>query len=240
MVKNLDMHPYKVTATQQLLGIDFQRRITYCHWFNENLNDNNILDKTFFSDEAWFHLSGYINSQNYRTWATENPHNYVESHLHPLKIGVWVAMSRRRIIGPIFFNDTVTAERYRTDILEPFINQLDDDELRTGYFQQDGAPAHVARNTLQYLQEFFGERLLSKDRFPTRSPDLTPLDFYLFGNLKTKIFRNRLHTIEELKVAIEEEIHNINQQELQHVFDNIKKRINLCLDANGGHFEHLL
>ncbi|GJQ85797.1 hypothetical protein Trydic_g19311 [Trypoxylus dichotomus] len=26
------------------------------------------LDRSFFSDEAWFHLSGYVNSQNYCTW----------------------------------------------------------------------------------------------------------------------------------------------------------------------------
>jgi hypothetical protein len=60
-------------------------------------------------DEAWFQLSGYVNSQNYRTWATENPHVFLESSLHPIKIGVWVAISRRRIIGPIFFNETITA-----------------------------------------------------------------------------------------------------------------------------------
>ncbi|CAH1366225.1 unnamed protein product, partial [Tenebrio molitor] len=48
-------------------------RLRYCHWFNENLNNDNILDLTFFTGEAWFHLSGYVNSQNYRTWATENP-----------------------------------------------------------------------------------------------------------------------------------------------------------------------
>lgn len=66
-----------------------------------------MLDLTYFTDEAWFHLSGYINSQNYRTWATENPHTYVETSLHPLKIGVWVAISRRRIIDPIFFDETI-------------------------------------------------------------------------------------------------------------------------------------
>ncbi|RZC32536.1 hypothetical protein BDFB_015173, partial [Asbolus verrucosus] len=56
-------------------------------------------------DEAWFHLSGFINSQNYRTWSAHNPHNTIEAPLHPLKIGVWVAMSRSRIIGPIFFHE---------------------------------------------------------------------------------------------------------------------------------------
>lgn len=234
------MHPYRVTVTQQLLPIDIPRRIQYCLWFNENLHNDDILDITFMSDEAWFHLSGYINSQNYRTWATENPHNFVETALHPQKIGVWVAMSRRRIIGPIFFHENINAERYRTQILEVFINQLHDDELERGYFQQDGAPPHVAHDTLRYLEEFFGDRLISRDRWPSRSPDLTPLDFYLFGYLKNKIHQNRLHNLEQLQAAIEHEIHNIDQNQLHRLFDNIKRRINLCLEANGGHFEHTL
>jgi hypothetical protein len=179
-------------VTQQLLPPDYEKRIQYCQWFNKNLNNDDVLDITFMSDETWFHLSRYIHSQNYRTWATENPHNFVESSLHPQKIGVWVAMSRRRIIGPIFFNETITAERYRNQILKVFINQLHEDELQTGYFQQDGAPPHVAHQTINYLQEFFGGRLANRDRWPPRSPDLTPLDFNLLGSLKTKVFRNRI------------------------------------------------
>ncbi|XP_031333774.1 uncharacterized protein LOC116163798 [Photinus pyralis] len=101
--KVLHMHPYKISSVQQLHALDYDRRVQYCHWFNERLNDNNLLDLTFYSDEAWVHLSGYVNSQNYRTWAAENPHIFVETSLHPQKVGVWVAMSRRRIIGPIFF-----------------------------------------------------------------------------------------------------------------------------------------
>jgi hypothetical protein len=64
----------------------------------------------FFTDEAWFHLSGYGNSQNYRTWRTENPQNYTETALNPQKIGVWCAISGRHIIGPLFFETTVNAE----------------------------------------------------------------------------------------------------------------------------------
>ena len=33
------------------------------------------LNLSFFTDEAWFHLSGYVNSQNTRIWAAENPHS---------------------------------------------------------------------------------------------------------------------------------------------------------------------
>jgi hypothetical protein len=73
---------------QELHPDDFPLRTEYCHWFL-NTFDDGLLEKTLFSDEAWFHLSGYVNSQNMRIWSTENPHVYVEAPLHPQKIGFW-------------------------------------------------------------------------------------------------------------------------------------------------------
>ena len=64
--EKLHMHPYKISLVQELQPADFPRRVQYCHWFQANLDDNRILDLSFFSDEAWFHLSGYINLQNFR------------------------------------------------------------------------------------------------------------------------------------------------------------------------------
>lgn len=235
--KVLHFHPYKVQVVQELKEPDSGLRLQYCHWFNQNLNDNDILDISFFSDEAWFHLSGYVNSQNYRTWGAENPHVFMETTLHPIKVGVWVAMSRRRIIGPIFFQGTVTAEVYRNQIIDTFLNELHDDELQYGFFQQDGAPAHTSRETLRYLEEYFGERLISLGRYPPRSPDLTPLDFCLFGRLKNNIYKRRLHTAEELKLAIQREIENVTQNDLENIFENMKRRVHLCIANNGHHFE---
>jgi hypothetical protein len=41
-----------------------------------------IMDYTWFSDEALFHLSGYVNSQNTRLWGTETPHAMFEEPLY--------------------------------------------------------------------------------------------------------------------------------------------------------------
>jgi hypothetical protein len=62
---------------------------------------------TFFSDEAWFHLQGYINTQNKRYWNSQNPHLTHEVLLHPAKVGVCCAASARRIAVPVFFNETI-------------------------------------------------------------------------------------------------------------------------------------
>lgn len=65
------MHSYKVTVIHQLVEVVCEGRVEYCYWFNDNLIDY-ILKITFISDEASFHLSGYIHSQNYRQCATKN------------------------------------------------------------------------------------------------------------------------------------------------------------------------
>jgi hypothetical protein len=63
------------------------------------------LDVTF-TDEVWFHLSGYVNTQNTRLWLLENPHAVHEKPLHDQKLGVWVAISRWHTVGPLFLEET--------------------------------------------------------------------------------------------------------------------------------------
>lgn len=240
LTDNLTMHPYKLKMYQELLPTDYVKRMEYCQFFNQYLNNDDVLDKTFFTDEAWFHLTGYLNSQNMRIWSTENPHYFRETGLHPVKIGVWCAMSRRRVIGPIFFEGNINAERYRREIIDPFVNQLHDDELHTGYFQQDSARPHVANATISYLQEFFDNRLISINRFPPRSCDLTPLDYFLFPYLKNSVFSMRVETLDDLRDNIITQCRSVDGEMLRNVFQNMKKRIELCLSVNGEHFQHLL
>jgi hypothetical protein len=76
------------------------------------------------SDEAWFHLSGHVNSQNTRYWEAENPRLLHEQPLHNQKIGVWCAVSGTRIIGPIFFDSTVNTEVYMNILMNSVVNTL--------------------------------------------------------------------------------------------------------------------
>jgi len=52
------------------------------------------------------------------------------------------------------------------------------------------------------LQQRFGERLISKNgtvAWPHRSPDLADSDFFLWGYVKYKVYREPMSTMEELK-----------------------------------------
>ena len=58
--KRLRLHPYKITAVHELKPGDSAKRVAYCKWFLDFLDRerDDILDVTFFTDEAYFHFSG--------------------------------------------------------------------------------------------------------------------------------------------------------------------------------------
>ena len=81
-------------------------------------------------------------------------------------------MSRRRIIGLKFFEETVTAQRYRNNILTAFVQELQDDELQDGFFQHDGATAHTTVDHLNFLRKFF-DRVIRLHSVPEYPPKVT-------------------------------------------------------------------
>ena len=138
-------------------------------------------DITWYSDEAWFQLSGYVKSQNTHLWATEHPHEIHEVPLHLEKTGVWCAISRRHIIGPIFFHETLNTAYY-LEIFNEFVDQLDDDELRNGYFQQDGATCHTSNESMTEIESFFDFESLMAAKISW----LKSARFFPLGRLKRK------------------------------------------------------
>jgi hypothetical protein len=56
-----------------------------------------------------------------------------------------------RMIGPMFFNTTVTSQMY-VELFREFVNQLDDQELTLGYYQQDGATSHTSAVSMAEVQ----------------------------------------------------------------------------------------
>ena len=120
------------------------------------------------------------------------------------------------------------------------VDQLDGDELRNGYFQQDGATCHTSNDSMTEIESFFDDRIISKVLWPPRSPDLSPPDFFLWGALKGKAYAKKPRTIRELENNIRREIAAISEDVLQAIFANMKRRLQLCLDSGGRHFQHLL
>ena len=172
----------------------------------------------------------------------------IQQHqLHPVKCTVWCGVTANEIIiGPYFFEDeegnqvTVTGARYRTmiqDFLEPWVQGQPEQMC----FQQDGATAHSARETMQMLQNIFQDRIISRGceiNWPPRSPDLASPDFFLWGYLKEKVFVNKPQTINYLKRNIEDQIRAISLEMLSNVMQSVLDGTIQCETENGGHLRH--
>ncbi|GBM26099.1 hypothetical protein AVEN_12855-1 [Araneus ventricosus] len=113
----------------------------------------------WFTDEAHFHLNGFVNKQNWRFWGSENPHLNEEKPLHSPKVTAWVAVCSKGIIGPFFMRETISSERYIT-ILEEFVSThlALEDRPRIEWFMQDGARPHRTEKVFRFLDEYFGNR----------------------------------------------------------------------------------
>ncbi|GBM62578.1 hypothetical protein AVEN_224375-1 [Araneus ventricosus] len=204
----------------------------------------------WFTDEAHFHLNGFVNKQNWRFWESENPRLCEEKPLHSPKVTAWVAVCSRGIIGPFSVRETISSERYIT-ILEQFVStQLAlKDRQRIEWFMQDGAPPHRTEKVFRFLNEHFRNRVIALDypKFtgtgmdcPPYSPDLTPCYYFLGGALKDTVYGNNPSTLNELESAICVACNSISVETLKDVMSNFILRLRYLIFSNGEHFENIV
>jgi hypothetical protein len=86
-----------------------------------------------------------------------------------VKVGVWHDVSARRIVVPVFFNETMSCERYVQVTVRQFFAELKEEERLCGCFQQDSATSHNACMSMQAFSIVFEDRIISSDIWPARS-----------------------------------------------------------------------
>ncbi|GFT95325.1 integrase_H2C2 domain-containing protein [Trichonephila clavipes] len=98
------------------------------------------------------------------------------------------------------------------------------------WFQQDGATCHTARATIDLLKDTFGDRLISRFgpvNWPPRSCDLTPLDYFQWGYVKSLVYADKPQTLDPLEDNIRRVIADIRPQMLEKVIENLDVQIGL-------------
>lgn len=112
------------------------------------------------------------------------------------------------------------------------------------WLQQDGAPPHYAREVREFLDETFFERWMGRRgtiEWPPRSPDLTPLDYFLWGHLKNVVYKTKPLDLEDLKRRIENECRRIEEIGCLHnVLNAFPQYLAYCQEVNGRQFKHLI
>lgn len=105
----------------------------------------------------------------------------------------------------------------------------------------DGAPAHSALSTRNFLRRIFGDNVLGigwSPEWAPRSPDLTPCDFFLWGHMKPRVYRVPLENHVQLRSSIVNEFREIDQSHIRNACLSVRERLEDCIRLEGGTVQH--
>ena len=78
-------------------------------------------------------------------------------------------------------------------------------------------------------------------KWPPKSPDLAPNDFWFWGPAQEVVRLRKPTNFEQLKDCLDAHVEAVNARgEPSRAVQSTRKRAQLCIEMNGGHFEHLL
>lgn len=257
------LKPYKIIKAQALKLADYARRKRFCQTMSIFLNVPGNIDRIIFSDECWFHRTNFFNSQNFRKWASCRPDDFFANFVNcPETLQVFCLFTTRKVFGPYLYQTqagdkiSVTGDNYRTMLREQVLPDIEREfgSLDDLYFQQDGASPHTCKDSIEFLKTKFGDRIISAtwptckkpidwfSDWPARSPDLNPLDFCIWGLMKTRIAKKEPKTMDELIDLIRLVVDEINNDDRlrQKIGQSFSNRLRLCNDRNGGIFKQRL
>ncbi|GFY21223.1 transposable element Tc3 transposase [Trichonephila clavipes] len=249
----MKMKDYHIKSKNNLVALHFkydQARRRFVEWArNEIAVVPHFHKRILFRDEAHFWLNGYVNKQNCRIWSEVYSQVYVETPLHPEKLTVWCALWAGRIIGPYFFkndeghNVTVNGDRYRAMITNFFIPELNNHDVQELWFQQDGAICPPARATIDLLKDTFATALISRFgpvNCPPRSCDLTPLDYFLWGYVKSLVYANKPQTLDHLRRQHSLCYCRYTATNVEKVIENWTSRLDYIRASRGSHMPEII
>lgn len=209
----------------------------------------NIVNFIWFTDEKLFTVSTPSNTQNDRVYVSadvrkrdipaERLLRTRPTFCKSLMVSVGVSALGRTEIHFVEPGVKINGQYYRDVLLLqcllPNIRKLTDYFI----FQQDSAPAHRARDTIALLRseapDFIGPTL-----WPPNSPDLNPVDYKIWSVMQESVYKVRIHDVDELRQRIVDAWDELDQRVIDAAVQQWRERLQACVAARGGHFEHKL
>ena len=165
-----------------------------------------------FSDEKYFTLDPIINSRTSRfisrTKAKDAPEHIrmIKTTKHPSQIMMFgLVSSTGQKMPPVFLpiGLRMGSKEYLEQVLQPHVLpwiQATFKNTSNVILMQDGAPCHTSKIVQNWLKNNLN--FWAKDIWPPSSPDLNPLDFSIWANLRARVNEHQHPNIDTLKSTI--------------------------------------
>ena len=229
--KVLHWYPYKPHKTVPLTDTHKEGRVQFCDWLLSQ--PVGFCDKVVWSDEKWFVL---LQAPN-RYWAPCDPEVEVAcKEQGGQKVMAWAGVVQGQVIIHWFpSNVSVNGERYLEMLQRVLQPVLGEDDM---WFQQDGAPAHMPARA--WLEQAFQGRVISRLTpipWPSKSPDLSCLDYWFWGVAMQEVRKSKPSTLAELKTTVESFAESLDQEEVVKSARHLRQRARACRHVGGATFE---
>jgi len=99
--------------------------------------------------------------------------------------------------------------------------------------QSDSAPAHQARDTVELLRREAAQFIR-----PANSLDLNPVDYRIWGTTQQRVWSANPRYKTSLWRRLVETWAEFQQSVVDDATDQWRERLEACVHAKGGHFEH--
>jgi hypothetical protein len=205
--------------------------------------------RVMFTDEKAFYLDPPVNAQNNRLWAAGRKKSIPADRLlvqrakfsQHVMVSAGICYGGKGRLHFVPDKTKINATYYRDELL-PLLLEDCNTLLGNDYiFQQDGAPAHTACLSQDWLAANSSD-FIGKDEWPPNSPDINPLDYCVWGVMLAAYQKHKPKptTKAQLRDVLQEIWDNLSQDCINKAVLGVRKRLRACVQADGGHFEHAL
>ncbi|XP_048513165.1 uncharacterized protein LOC125501418 [Athalia rosae] len=215
----------------QLQPMDHKKRLTFCNAMLDRIKvDRNLIHRICFTGECKL----IMNRQYIEVLTENNPEPQCKCQLN-----FWLGVLDDRLIGPIFYDNDLDDNHYlqllKTQIV-PALRAIE----RNGpaiWYQQDTRLALSTVPVRHYLDKEFPDRWMGKYgpiKWPMRSPDLSPLDYALWPNLKNMLHDGKQFAdASALQLRVEEIFRGMDSQCLRNITSTFPDHLYDCRASRG-------
>jgi len=135
--------------------------------------------------------------------------------------------------------DGCKISRFLQHNMPQLLDQLTQQQREDLIFQQDGAPPHFTKDVRQWWPKNYPICIGRGGTvaWPPMSPDLTPLEFYVWGYMKSEVYKTVVGDENDLRNRIVEAANKVkNKLSFQVNVRAVRKRARAFVRENGGQF----